>query len=981
MDIQFVIGLTEHRILGLIFAPYLIRKDRKLEKYSVYERVNLMNISTYESILTPEENQLVKTIEEYNDNTLYRIFSKKKMPVREFLSDLTRDFIEEHVRPYIERRMAKCLDILLSEDIPVYHKVLQNMIYENERIEVTDEEGTAVFNFHRSSEELKYYLTIESNGERIKLTGKNGFVVINIPCCVVIENRLFVFSNIDGKKLLPFFTKESISIPKSAEKKYFDVFVRTAIKKYKVNAKGFSVIDRDTNPKPVLALENTLSGRLTIALKFIYDEKSIYYANRRTERKVTCEWVKDDVYFYRLQRDYAFENNCIAKLLAQGLVNKEGPFFLPLQISSHKTNTAYEIINWINYNSTALKNAGFTIAQPDHSNLYYLDDFALKVNVSEKDKDWFDINAKVEFRGFVIPFTAFFDHIIQGEREYTLPDGRVMILPEEWFEMYRDILGFSKISGDLIQLDKQHFPLINKNLEGFSVKFRDSLRKLIDSKSDIEPVPEGVLANLREYQKEGYSWLYQLSKNNFGGCLADDMGLGKTLQTLTLLIRSVTENREFAKIDQNNREEDEPQLSLFAEHESCGKKRSKTSLIVVPASLVHNWVNETYRFVPDISMAVYVGSQRTALSKLFANNDVLLTSYGILRNDIETFIAHDFDYFVLDESQVIKNPSSKIYKAVMQIRADHKIVLTGTPIENSLRDLWAQINFLNPGLLGNYTFFRAEFQLPVEKYKDETAKEKLHQLITPFIKRRSKNEVAPELPPLTEQIIYCDLVEEQRSYYEREKSKARNYILENITRSGISKSSMIILQSLAKLRQVANHPFLVDEDYFAGSGKFDEVTRIIQNLHAEGNKALIFSSFVKHLNMVTRFLDEHSIEYVMLTGETRNREKVIKQFQENPDCRFFLISLKAGGVGLNITAAEYVFILDPWWNPAAEMQAISRTHRIGQDKHIVVYRFISKNTLEEKIVKLQQHKSQLADAFIHDSLKNISSEQIMELFD
>jgi SNF2 family DNA or RNA helicase len=309
------------------------------------------------------------------------------------------------------------------------------------------------------------------------------------------------------------------------------------------------------------------------------------------------------------------------------------------------------------------------------------------------------------------------------------------------------------------------------------------------------------------------------------------------------------------------------------------------------------------------------------------------------------------------------------------------LVLTGTPIENSLLDLWAQINFLNPGLLGSMSFFQTEFRLPIEKMGDGNKQEKLHKLISPFVLRRSKRQVEPELPPISEQLIFCDLDDEQEAYYEREKSMARNLVIEKLTQIGFGKSAVVILQSLTKLRQIANHPALIDENYFAGSGKYDEITRNLQSLLEENHKALVFSSFVKHLELVSAYLDKNQISYAWLTGETRNREREIEKFQNNKNCPFFLISLKAGGVGLNLTAADYVFILDPWWNPAAEMQAISRAHRIGQDKHVFVYRFISRNTLEEKILKLQERKSELADAFINNSLKGITQEQVMELFE
>ena len=338
---------------------------------------------------------------------------------------------------------------------------------------------------------------------------------------------------------------------------------------------------------------------------------------------------------------------------------------------------------------------------------------------------------------------------------------------------------------------------------------------------------------------------------------------------------------------------------------------------------------------------------------------------------------------VLDESQYIKNPDSKIYRAVTGLNARYKLILTGTPIENSLNDLWAQLNFLNEGLLGNITFFRNEFVFPIERRGDEQQQEKLKTLIQPFILRRTKDQVANDLPLLTEQIINCEMTDEQGSYYESEKSRIRNAILDLVEENKIDNAGFIVLNGLNKLRQIANHPVLIDEDYIDKSGKFEEVTQFVNSLVLENHKVLIFSSFVKHLELFADYFQYQEWDYSMLTGKTQNREKVISEFQDNPDNRLFLISLKAGGVGLNLTAADYVVILDPWWNPATENQAISRAHRIGQDKKVFVYRFITRNTLEHKIQVLKKKKTALADVFINTNnpFKNIPFETVINLFE
>ena len=361
--------------------------------------------------------------------------------------------------------------------------------------------------------------------------------------------------------------------------------------------------------------------------------------------------------------------------------------------------------------------------------------------------------------------------------------------------------------------------------------------------------------------------------------------------------------------------------------------------------------------------------------------DLIITTYGTIRNDYELLANVCFNYLILDESQNIKNSGSKTYQAVCEIQAKHRLVLTGTPIENSLTDLWSQLNFLNPGLLGSLQFFKKEYIQPIEKMNDEEKQKQLYRMISPFILRRTKEQVAKDLPPLTEHIRFCQMTEEQSKIYEEQKSLIRNSLLENIEKQGIEKTTFLALQGLTRLRQLANHPALYNFPD-ADSGKFNEVIQSMENLMAEHHKVLIFSSFVTHLKLFQTEFEKRHWDYCLLTGQTQNREGVIHEFQSNNRKRIFLISLKAGGVGLNLTSADYIFILDPWWNPAAENQAINRAHRIGQDKKVFVYRFITEDTIEEKIQVLKERKTALADQFIttNNPFQSISKEEMVELF-
>ena len=448
------------------------------------------------------------------------------------------------------------------------------------------------------------------------------------------------------------------------------------------------------------------------------------------------------------------------------------------------------------------------------------------------------------------------------------------------------------------------------------------------------------------------------------------MGLGKTLQTLALLSHIYATAPVRTDINQN-------MLSTF------NNTALPPSIIVMPVSLVHNWINEINKFTPHLRVYNYIGKNRaqsTEIDKIIQHYHIVITTYGLLRNDINYLSAAHFEYLILDESQYIKNPSSITYKAACKINAKHYLTLSGTPIENNLFDLWAQMNLINKGLLGTSTFFRNFFVSPIEKENKE-AEQKLKRIITPYILRRTKSNVANDLPPISEQIIYCTMTQEQADIYEEEIRCCRNEIIKlTDSNATLQTETFAALKALTRLRLAANHPFLIHPDYGGLSGKTEQVKEQINNILSEGHNVLIFSSFVRDLELLQKHLENEKIEYCILTGTTRNRQEVISNFMNNNNIHIFLISLKAGGVGLNLTKADYVIMLNPWWNPQAEQQAIDRTHRIGQDKPVMVYRFITKDTIEEKIEKLQQKKSQLAVTFINNTpLSIFTNEELKAL--
>jgi len=501
-------------------------------------------------------------------------------------------------------------------------------------------------------------------------------------------------------------------------------------------------------------------------------------------------------------------------------------------------------------------------------------------------------------------------------------------------------------------LRKHHLTLLQELEEGnlAKVHISEKLRSLSDFEGIKDyPLPAGFKGSLRPYQKAGYNWLRFLNDFHLGGCLADDMGLGKTVQALALLL---------------------------AEKE---KNQKATSLLIMPTSLIYNWEMEARKFTPDLNILTYTGTLRNKDVSQFEKYDVVLTSYGIVRLDSEILQKFFFQYIILDESQVIKNPTSNIAQAVMGLKSRFRLTLTGTPLENSTLDLWSQMTFINPGLLGGSTFFRNEYLTPIEKKGDEAKTKKLNAVIKPFLLRRLKSQVATELPDKVENIHYADMLPEQEAKYEETKNYYRGKILEKIDKEGLGNSRMVLLEGLTRLRQLSNHPRMIDPAYTGSSGKLEDVWYMLESALAENHKLLIFSQFVKHLDIVREMLHQKQIAFAYLDGSSNDRKDQVERFNQDPNLKVFLISIKAGGLGLNLTQADYVFLLDPWWNPAVEAQAIDRAHRIGQTKQVFIYKFISRNTVEEKILQLQKRKLKLSDTLVQSEesvVKSLTREDI-----
>ncbi len=965
---EFIIGLTEHRIFGNVFVPLMMEPNGSF--YTIRKVVKSYDLKNNTLQLSADQIELVKLIEAYSDEALVRKFARKAES-SSFFQNMNDDLFQNVISPYIDRHIIQCVEILMKRQTRVFQKQAKYAnLYDEDQIVVNSQYSDYVFRFRRNESGTHYSLALSHEGQPLDLLHKTVRLVSNNPCCIVFRDRLYAFRNLPAKRLLPFFTNPEVSVAPAVEEKYFHTFVLNTIREFPVEASGFSIVTQEPVKKAVLVLESGENQDPAFKLRFSYDTNEVA-PDSPSQTVVSIEYTAGNYLFRKFTRDANWEKQQIAQLKQAGLLETNGKFW---PANTHQLPTQeklYRLVNWLSDHKKELQQAGFRIRQSDTGKQYFTDTQALDIEV-KTTQDWFDIYATVRFGDYHIPFLKLRHHIANGIREYVLPSGQIAILPEEWFSQYQELIPFGKADGNLLRFRKHHFQLLEKNVKGIDRSYFNRLTGLNGPHTEKPSLPKKLRAKLRAYQEDGFGWMYRLQQQRFGGCLADDMGLGKTLQTITLLLKS-----------------QKPVYPQIYEGLFAGLKVETpiqpASLVVMPTSLVHNWGNELRKFAPSLKVFKYVGTQRKKSSdfqNIIDQYDVILTTYGTVRNDIEMLGEHEFFYVILDESQNIKNAGSKTYQTISQLKSQHRLVLTGTPIENSLSDLWSQMNFLNKGLLGNQQYFKREFITPIEKRDDKNQQAKLQMLIRPFVLRRTKEEVAKDLPPLTEHIRFCEMPGSQKEVYEKEKSQIRNAILQTIETEGMEKSGFLVLQGLTRLRQLANHPSMIEGSESTESGKFDEIYNCLHDLVAENHKVLIFSSFVKHLDLLRRRIEHKGWKYSLLTGKTANRAEVINTFQNDPENRIFLISLKAGGVGLNLTSADYVFIIDPWWNPAAENQAINRAHRIGQDKKVIVYRFITEGTIEEKIQVLKARKSALAEKFINSNnpFKTITKEEILSLF-
>lgn len=844
--------------------------------------------------------------------------------------------------------------------------------------------------FTKTDDGIDYQLTL---GQDIIPSAHRTQVLCNNPSLFVIDHSLRQLDEgLGGKLLTPFLKKEIYHIPASIQAKYFRQFILKIVKKIDISSDGFDVDNLHPQGKAVLTLQATINGLYTLETQFVYDTATFSISDRR-EKSVTLHDDGKGVTFVCIWRNREWETSVIR--------------LLDDQLHRPQTASLQEMMLWLTKNEEALSRHEVEIMQ--RTTHHYVIGDVKKIHDDRWTGDWFQMHVTLVFPdGTRMALTDFRDAIINGDREVRLPSGNWFVIPDEWYAQYSAVMlfGLMKNRGTLTLHRSQQSVLPTEDLLPPTLK-----APAASDKEEKALPPHGLKATLRPYQLEGYQWMLSHQHGGTGCLLGDDMGLGKTVQTIAVILHyfestasasTATTKDDHAKENLANSslstQAVDPdhqtghniirsmptstpvQMSLFSEEEMSGhaakampsasssqpdprqQSGHRPVLVAAPSSVVFNWHDELRRFAPSLRVVEYTGNahERAVKQSQLANADVVLTSYPMLRNDIGMLSRLSFAIAVYDEAHAFRNNTSLLYQAVLKIHADFPIALTGTPMVNALDELWTLMSVLNPALLGDYETFQNNFIHPINVNLQDEHTAILRKLVAPYFLRRLRGDVLDSLPERQDEQVWCDMTEVQAACYEEEQSKMRNLLMD----AEQANNRIVVLAAITRLRRLACSPKL---EYKEGdSGKVQEVFDRLEELRGTDHKVLLFSEFTSFLDVIAEEMEQRGWTYDLLTGQSRDRESIVKHFQQTPSCQFFLVSLKAGGEGLNLTEADYVFLLDPWWNHAAEEQAIARAHRSGQRRSVMVYRFITRDSLEEQIQKVQDKKDDLINAIIHN---------------
>lgn len=952
--------LPEKQALKELVAPTTETKEGIVFSQSKYS--NNFYIHYFEAKTTKDGN-IKNPLKELNP--IYALDKYEDVATVKFFSAISL-FKDRYENTTALKDKLKALRTIAKNplDLPIFYhdtKISENITIQSvKQIQIVLAEHTYLSFQVKENENFYEILSyVHLNGKKVNLR----MVKLRYDFIFMFENKFYLIDNPYYIKLYKFLKEKNfkLSIHESKFEQFKRDFLNPIEDKIEIN---YTFIKKATNKQ---LIEKSFDSELiqTIYLEesdgYIQITPSVRYGNYEIpvlSLKQINE-LDEAGNWFSVERDHHLENNFVGLTMRlherfEEQLGQFDYFYLSRRdfLDSGWFIDAFEV--WKNHDIEVL---GFNKIK-NHK----LSPNKIKVSVLvSSGLDWFETSMKVKFGNEDVSLKQVQRALKNSSRFITLDDGSQGLMPEEWIEKFSKYFRSGEIIDGNIRTSKMNFSAIDDLYEQEvltkevveEISYLNSKIASFKTIHDVK-VPKGLKGELRDYQKQGLNWLNFLDEFNFGGCLADDMGLGKTIQVISFMLSQKE------------------------------KQKGLTNLIVVPTSLLFNWQREMDKFAPSLKYTCIYGANRSKNTKEFFKHDVVLTSYGTLLSDIKVFKEFAFHYIFLDESQAIKNPESQRYKAVRLLQAKNRIVMTGTPIENNTFDLYAQMSFANPGLFINQNRFKEEFSTPIDKFKDSKRAKELQQKINPFILRRTKKQVAKELPEKTEMVMYCEMEPEQRKVYDTYKTEIREMLLAPKDESAPENKSMLVLKGLTKLRQICNSPKLLsdEEDYGDSSSKMKILLEEIES-KSQNHKILVFSQFVGMLDLIRVELDKLQISHEYLTGQSKDREEIVHSFQNNSEIRVFLISLKAGGTGLNLTEADYVFLVDPWWNPAVENQAIDRCYRIGQKKNVVAIRLITPGTIEEKIMLLQENKRELAEDIIKTDtniLKSLSQEDLLGLF-
>ena len=830
---------------------------------------------------------------------------------------------------------------------------LQNRALNKElfSLDFAEDTGTIALGIFKENEEYVLQPIIVYQDRTIFLEGQLDVLTAN-PVYILNKNTLYrVESRMSAFFWINFFRlQQKIRIPIEEVKEFINSFISRILPAldWKSLEEHLKVYELPLSNTRLYLYER--AGQLNIDVKFLYE--SIEFPAHPSSEKSLASQGK---YLFIVKRDFSLETT-IRRLLHQ-----HGLLFIQHR---WQVDPQYQVLDWLREQLPLLLKQNVELYGEEKLYRFRLRPGIPKLRLKvASTKDWLELeyHLQIDNEKLVIPNLK--DLLQESKKYIRMTDGTNIYFGEE---MILRVKHFLQLLGQRSSQGMEKFRPASYFLIDELLKLADSVesdpgfkqwKKHYQDFRDIKPV---TLTNnfkgiLRDYQKTGLDWLAFLHQFKFGGILADDMGLGKTIQVIAL----------FTYLKQQ-------------------KLLSKPSLIIVPLTVLFNWEGELNRFAPHLSILAYQGqkAEREKMFKEFPKHDLILLSYGILLQDQTILQSVDWEYIILDESQKIKNPHTKTYQAIDNIKSSHRLCLTGTPVENSVLDLWSQFNFLNPGMLGTLKQFEDRFGKNGSEV--ENGQKLLQRMLHPFVLRRRKEEVLEELPERTDIVQLIEMTEKQNEVYYQWLRFYREQIFDQLESNGLPKTRFKILEALTYLRQLACHPAIFDASIeLMDSGKMLLLEEMLDEIIQEGHKVLVFSQFVRFLNLIKKIMDNRQWPYEYLDGTTRNRKEVINSFQEDPAIKVFLISLKAGGLGLNLTAADYVIHLDPWWNPAVEQQATDRAHRIGQKNRVFVYKYIVKNSVEEKILRLQEQKKELSDNLIISEkslVKQLSTDDLRLIF-